>query len=284
MTECWFDYKTVILSGASSGIGKGIATRLIKEHGCKVIGIARNEEKLLRAIDSLGEKKDNFSYQLFDVSIKENWENFRDYLQNNNIIPDILINNAGFMLPFLKFNDYTDEQIEEIISTDFKSVVYATKTLYPLLKKSKTPAIINISSVAGKCAVVGQSMYCATKFAVKGFTETLQQEYGKEFYVCGIYPGFIRTNILHKMSSKDQKNKLIDFVMKPLDKAVNKMASGIKRKKHAISMGIDGKTISVLVKIFPKTTPKLVTYFFKKSGLELFKDKSDSSFNKEKSI
>ena len=179
------------------------------------------------------------------------------------------------MLPFLKFDDYSDEQIEEIIATDFKAVIYATKTLFPLLKQSVCPTIINISSVAGKCAVVGQSMYCATKFAVKGFTETLQQEYGKKFYIAGIYPGFIRTNILHKMSDADQKNSLIDKMMKPLDSAVDKMVKGIKRKKRAISMGVDGKTIGTLVRFFPKTTAKAVTYGFKKSGLELFNEDND---------
>ena len=54
MTKCWFDYKTVILSGASSGIGKGIAIKLIKDHGCNVIGIARNEQRLLELKEELG--------------------------------------------------------------------------------------------------------------------------------------------------------------------------------------------------------------------------------------
>ncbi len=270
--KCWLNNKTVIITGASGGIGFALSAELITNFNCKVIGIARNQEKMIKAIDTLPEKKENFTYQLFDVGVKENWENFATRLEQDKIYPDILINNAGFMLPFLKFNDYTNEQIEEIISTDFKAVIYATKALFPLLKQSASPAIINLSSVAGKCAVVGQSMYCATKFAVKGFTETLQQEYGKKMYIAGIYPGFIRTNILHKMSETDQNNKLIDWVMKPLDKAVDKMIKGMKRKKRAISMGIDGKTIGTLVRFFPNTTAKLVTFGFKKSGLELFNE------------
>ena len=74
MNKCWFDYKTVILSGASSGIGKGIAERLIKDHGCKVIGIARNEQRLINFKEELGNKGDNFSYYTFDVSQEEKWQ------------------------------------------------------------------------------------------------------------------------------------------------------------------------------------------------------------------
>ena len=103
------------------------------------------------------------------MSRQENWQSFRDELVDNNISVDILINNAGFMLPFSKFENYSDADINEIVNTNFLSVVNSTKILLPLIKKSKTPTIINIASAAGLCAVVGQSMYCATKFAVKGF-------------------------------------------------------------------------------------------------------------------
>ena len=74
MTDCWFDYKTVIVSGASSGIGKGLVKKLIDEHGCRVIGIARNETKMLKLVEELGAKKRYFSYFLFDVSVRENWK------------------------------------------------------------------------------------------------------------------------------------------------------------------------------------------------------------------
>ncbi|MBO7318884.1 MAG: SDR family NAD(P)-dependent oxidoreductase, partial [Clostridia bacterium] len=73
MNKCWFDYKTVILSGASSGIGKGIAERLIKDHGCKVVGIARNEQRLQNFKAELGDKGDNFTYYTFDVSQEDKW-------------------------------------------------------------------------------------------------------------------------------------------------------------------------------------------------------------------
>ena len=229
MKKNWLNGKTVIISGASGGIGFNVAKLLIEKFDCKIIGIARNEEKLLRAKNSLGSKKDNFTYKIFDVSIKENWQNFALYLNANHIQPDILLNNAGFMLPFLKFQNYTDSDIEEIINTNLMSAIYSTKILLPILEKSPTPGIINVASAAGLCPVIGESMYCATKYALKGFTETLYQEYKKKIYVAGIYPGFVKTDILHRMSINDKENKLIKKFMLPVEKASKKIVKGMSK-------------------------------------------------------
>ena len=143
MKKSWLYNKTVVITGASGGLGFSIAKRLILEYNCKIIGIARNEAKILKSIESLGEKKYNFSYRLFDVSIKENWLSFYNYLVENNIEIDMLINNAGFMLPFSTFDKYTDKEIDEIIYTNFISNVidFLHRTVRPTVFYS-----INIAS------------------------------------------------------------------------------------------------------------------------------------------
>ena len=263
--------KTVIISGASGGIGFGIAKRLIEQYNCTVIGIARNEEKMKANMETLGEKKDKFSYYLFDVGVKQNWIDFALSLEQKGIVPDMLINNAGFMLPFTKIEKLSDSEIDEIVAVNFMSVVYSTRILLPLIKKSPTPSIINIASSAGICAVVGESMYCATKFAVKGFTETIMQEY-PEIYIAGVYPGFIRTNILHRMDDSAKNNKLIDWFMMPLDKATKKIVKRIKRKKKRIVLGIDGHSMSFFSRMMPTLTPKIVAWVLKTSKLSMFND------------
>lgn len=270
MKKCWLNNKTVIISGASGGIGFSIAKYLIEKYNCKIIGIARNKEKIEKSIETLNDKKHLFEYKLFDVSQKQNWLSFSDYLKENQIVPDVLINNAGFMLPFTKFENLSDNEIEEIVSTNFLATIYSVKYLLPLLKKSKTPAIINISSSAGICAVVGESMYCATKFGVRGFTETLIQEYKKQIYVGGIYPGFVRTNILNRMDISDKNNKLISKLMMPLDKATKKIVKAIKYKKKRLVFGIDGCSMDFFSRLFPKATPSLVTKVLKTSNLSMF--------------
>ena len=275
MKKPWIYNKPVVISGASGGLGFAVAKLLIEKFDCKIIGIARNEQKILSAIETLGDKKANFSYQLFDVSKKENWQNFYNYLVKNDIKIDVLINNAGFMLPFSKFEKYSEKEIDEIINTNFVSNVWSTKTLLPLLKQSTTPAIINVASAAGLCAVVGQSMYCATKFAVKGFTETLQQEYKKQIYVGGIYPGFIKTDIMNRQNVDTKNNKLINKLMMPVEKASKKIVKMIKKRKKRLVMGFDGCSMNIFGRLFPKLTPSIITKVLKASKLELF----DEIFN-----
>ena len=134
MKNNWLNNKIVIISGASGGLGFGIAKMLIEKYNCKVIGIARNEEKIKRAIQSLGEKSNLFDYRIFDVIDKNSWLSFREELETKKIIPDILINNAGFMLPFARFEKYSDKEITDIINTNFIAHVNAIKIFLPLLK------------------------------------------------------------------------------------------------------------------------------------------------------
>ena len=275
MKKNWLQHKTVIISGASGGLGFNIAKKLIFDYNCNVIGIGRNKEKTYSNIETLKDKKDKFTCYFFDVSVKENWINFYNDLTEKGVSVDALINNAGFMLPFKTFEKCTDEEIEEIINTNFTSYVNSTKILLPLLKKSTTPAIINISSSAGLCAVVGESMYCATKYAVRGFTETLIEDYKKKIYVAGVYPGFIKTDILNRMSVSDKNNKAILKMMMPIDKATKIIVKKISKKNMRIVLGFDGKSMGFFARLFPVFTPSVITKVLKKSRLELFSDVFD---------
>ena len=272
MSKKWLKNKTVVISGASGGLGFSIAKYLIEKFDCKIIGIARNEKKILSAIETLGDKKRNFTYKLFDVSVKENWLNFYNDLQNKNVAIDVLINNAGFMLPFKKFEKYSNDEIDEIIKTDFSSVIYATKTLLPLIKNSTTPAVVNVSSAAGLCAVAGESLYCATKFGVRGFTETLQQDYRKQIYIGGVYPGFIKTDILSRQIKDAKNDKVVGKFMMPLEKATKKIVKGIAKKKKRIIFGYQARFMSFFGRIFPKLTPTLISKVFKLSNMDIFNE------------
>ena len=270
MKNKWIYGKTVAISGASGGLGFNLAKTLIEKYSCTVYAIARNQKKLDDCLQKLGNNANKFIPMIFDVSNKQGWHDFSCMLNYNNIQLDVLINNAGFMLPFSKFEKYSDSEIEEIVSTNFVAHVNAVKILLPQLKKSTSPAIINISSSAGQCAVVGESMYCATKFAMRGFTETLTQEYKKQIYVAGIYPGFIKTDILNRMSVKDKENKLINHLMTPVEKATKKIIRKIVKKRKRIVLGVDGKSMTFFSRLFPKLAPSIVTSVLKVSKLELF--------------
>lgn len=272
MGKSWLNDKTVVISGASGGLGFNVAKILVEKYDCKVIGIARNEEKIKRAIETLEKNKENFSYRIFDVSVRENWVNFAEELKTSKNFPDILINNAGFMLPFARFDKYTDSELDEIVRTNFLSDVYSVRAMLPLLLQSKTPAIVNIASAVSNCPLVGESMYCATKFAVKGFTETLKQDYRGKLYVVGVYPGFIRTNIMGRMSIKEKESKLISHLMKPAESAAKAVVKGIKKRKKSVQIGYDGRLMTFFARIMPTLTPSMITHILKASKLDLFDD------------
>ena len=183
MNECWLHGKTVVVTGASGGMGAGIAGTLIKKHGCTVIGVARNEKKMLKFIDELGDSyAKQFSYKLFDVSKKENWENFYQELRDNGVKVDILINNAGILPKFKRFDKYSYEEIDMAMNINFYSSVYSVKTMLPMLLESSTPAVINIDSSAALMTLAGTSMYSASKAALKGFRFGLSRIYKDGYF------------------------------------------------------------------------------------------------------
>ena len=227
---CWLDGKTVVVTGASGGMGAGIAATLIKKHGCTVIGIARSEPKMLKFIDELGPTyASQFSYKLFDVSVKENWENFAQELQDNDTKIDILINNAGILPKFKRFDRYSYDEIEKAMNINFYSCIYSTKTLLPMLLESPTPGVINIDSSAALMTLAGTSMYSASKAALKGFTEALRVEFQGKMYVSLVCPGFTKTDIFRDQGteSNSKGQKVMDMISTDCDLMVKMIMKGI---------------------------------------------------------
>ena len=128
--------KIVVLSGASGGIGACIAGLLVNKYGARVIGIGRNEQKLALVKQKLG---DDFSYEVFDVSVRENWRDFEQKLEQNGVIPDLVINNAGVFPRFSKASDIDSDEFKKVMDVNFYASVYSTEEMMPLLKKEQRP-------------------------------------------------------------------------------------------------------------------------------------------------
>lgn len=255
--------KTVIVTGASQGIGYELSERLIQKYDCKVIAVARNLEKLNKAKDALGENYYTFSC---DVSKIEDWQKLADFIKESNLKPQILINNAGMMLPFSKAENCSLDDYERIIKTNFISLLYSLKTIVPLLSGDK--GLVNISSSSSLCPVVGQSGYCATKSAVKSFTEVLQTE--ADFYVSLIMPGFCRTNIMSSIVTSEKEKKLVDKISMPADKCATKILKAINKKRRRKIIGVDARLMHIMYKLFPRSAGKIIAKVLKKSHLKLF--------------
>lgn len=274
--SCWLHGKTAIVTGASGGMGAGIAATLIKKHGCTVIGVARSEPKMLKFIDELGEEyKDRFTYKLFDVSVRENWEKFAAELQENGVKPDILINNAGILPKFKRFDRYSYEEINKAMDINFYSCIYSTKTLLPLLLESEMPAIINIDSSAALMTLAGTSMYSASKAALKGFTEALRVEFRDKMYVSLVCPGFTKTDIFRNQgeaAGADKGQKMIDMVSTDCDRMVRMIMRGIEYRYPMQVRGFDAHAMSVFNRLMPVAGSMLFSSVMRMANVEIFKE------------
>ncbi len=269
----WLNGKTVLISGISSGIGKEFAKRLISDYDCTVYGIARNQEKITKLKVELGEKSSLFKdFFLFDVAIEDNWKNLAETLKSREIGIDVVINCAGILPPFKKFILSDKEMMKRVFDVDYFSCVYSVKYMLPIVEKSETPAIINVSSSAALATFAGISGYSAAKAALKQFTLSLAEEYRNKVYFGCICPGFTKTNILTNQQIKEKERKFIDKISSSVEKIVEKSLKRIKRKKRLSVIGYDAKLMNFFYKIMPITTAKIITQILKKSKFDLFSE------------
>jgi len=163
--------KTILLTGATGGIGAAIA-KLMNEQGAMLVLIGRNTNKLNELKEDLGEKhiiiQADIASELGRRCVAETCENLEQGI-------DVLINNAGIG-QFELFEQMTEEQISQIININLTSTLLLTQALLTTLQKQNKAQIINIGSTFGSIGFPGCSVYCAGKFAIKGFSEALRRE------------------------------------------------------------------------------------------------------------
>ncbi len=271
----WLKGEWIVLSGASSGIGRELCKILIGRFGAKVIGIGRNEEKMHSLKTELGENAERFDYALFDVSKREEWKNFKERLVRENIAPCLLINNAGAFPTFKTALNTTPETFEHIMQTNYLSIVYAVNTLSPLLvgEEKHKPAIVNIASSAALCTVAGTAAYSASKAAVKSYTEALAMEEKGKKYVGLICPGTTATDLFS--GDKNTKDCALNVIAMPAHKMARKIAKKILKKKRRAVVGWDAKLMNFTTKIMPVKGLFLIRGVMKASKSKVFTDVFD---------
>lgn len=188
--------KTILITGASAGIGKATALHLAKHNDCNLILFARRMERLLnlkKIIESININCRVYCVQV-DVRNSEDVKNcFLNLPQQWQSI-DILINNAGLSQGLDAIQDGLIEDWDRMIDTNIKGLLYVTKACLPYLRKSKEAQIINIGSIAGKEVYPKGNVYNATKHAVDALNKAMRIDLIKEnIKVTAIHPGMVET-------------------------------------------------------------------------------------------
>ena len=266
----WLVGKSVVITGAGSGIGKCITKILIQEYSCTVIGIGRSKDKLVSLQKELAGLSNLFSYRVFDVSNESCWNEFAKELVFTDNHIDVLINNAGVLHSFLKANDLQLADIESAMNTNFYGAIYGMRSLWNILQKSTTASIINISSSASLCALAGISAYSASKAALRSFTESMQGEY-KDMYISFVCPGLTKTAIFRNQATSG-KDKRVNMLSMDVEKMANKIVNGIRKHKKRMVIGLDAKFMDSLYRLCPKLSRKIINGILKSSKVDLYQN------------
>ena len=271
MTPYDINRKTVVITGASGGFGSELCRLLINEHGCRVIGIGRSREKFEELSQSLGDRKNKFRYVLFDVSVRENWQKFAGKLEKNSIIPDLLINNAGIMPPFDKFENEDGETAKNVMDVNFMSVVYGCEAMIPLLLRSAEGGIVNVASSAAFSPAAGTAVYSASKGAVKNFSQALCEEMRGRLYVGCVFPGFSKTGLFRDNELTEDDQSFISWLGTDKADIASAIVRGIAAGRKLIVCGKDSYMMTVLSSVAPSASNSLYTKIMTESDLEMFR-------------
>lgn len=249
--------KVAAITGAGSGIGRELALQLSAKGAIVAINDF-NATALAETQKMLAHKGATCSTHVFDVSKKEKVYGFAEEVIKEHGQVDIVLNNAGTSLSTTSIMDMTDEDVEYIFGINLWGVIYGTKAFLPYLMKRPEASLVNISSVFGMMGAMGQGPYVMSKFAVRGFTETLRMEIlDSNVCVTQVHPGGIDTNIVRNSRFREGEDKEA-FAKKfkkvaptsPHD-AAKKIIKGIQGKKWRVLIGSDARQIDIMTRLFP---------------------------------
>lgn len=248
--------KTIVVTGAGSGIGKELVLALL-EKGAKVAAVDIRETTLQELKESVVSKADGLSIHALDISNKEAVEALPKNViaKQGNI--DGIINCAGIIQPFVRINELEYSAIDRVMGVNFYGTLYMIKTFLPYLLKRPEAHIVNVSSMGGFLPVPGQSVYGASKAAVKLLTEGLYAELkDTNVKVSVVFPGATKTNITENSGVKgpgqpQDSSQKQNITMLPASEAAKLIIQGVERNKLQIFLGKDSKFMNVLYRFNP---------------------------------
>jgi NADP-dependent 3-hydroxy acid dehydrogenase YdfG len=266
-----FHGKVCAVTGAGSGIGRGLGLELASE-GARLALSDINEENVRATVDACRRQGVEAEAYRLDVSDRAAVFAHADEVKERFGAVNLIVNNAGVAMAGT-VEETSIEDYEWIMGINFWGVLYGTKAFLPHLIASGDGHVVNISSVFGLIAVPGQSGYNAAKFGVRGFTEALRQEMaiaGHPVGVSCVHPGGIRTSIVRsaRISDGDQEAMAADFerlARTSPESAARTILEGVKRDRAKILIGGDARVIDVTQRVLGSRYQGLVSWAAKRA-------------------
>jgi NAD(P)-dependent dehydrogenase (short-subunit alcohol dehydrogenase family) len=249
-----------VVTGAASGIGAALAPALAAK-GCHLAIADLNDVGLARTAEACRALGARVSTHIVDVADAAACADLPAAVIAEHGRVDILVNNAGVAL-FGRFDEMTLADFEWVTSINLFGVVRLTKAFLPHLKERPAAHIANVSSIFGVIAPPGQTAYCASKFGVRGFSESLRHELaGSSITLTVIHPGGVATNIANaarvaqgariEEDPEARRERLARFLSKPPAEAAADIVRAIETRAPRLLIGNDARRMELIQRLFP---------------------------------
>lgn len=255
----FFSEGVAVITGAGSGMGRCLAQQLAAAGSALALSDV-NEKGLAETVSLLVAGKAKITSHIVDVGKEAHVKSFADEVDAQHGRATILFNNAGVAL-LGNFEELSLENVRWLMDVNFWGVLYGVTYFLPLLKREERAHIVNTSSLLGFVGAIGQSAYCASKFAVRGFTESLHHELqGTNVFVTCVHPGFVRTSIAkHALPGaraastiqQESITRLERVARTDPDVAAARILRAVEKRKARLLIGPDAYFVEILQRLKP---------------------------------
>lgn len=253
---------TAVVTGAASGIGEALAVQLA-DRGSHLVLVDRDADRLAGVAEGIRAAHPQLAVQTYVVDLADEaaTDELGATLAAAHPETTLLVNNAGVALGG-RFDQVTLEEFDWVLAINFRAVVRLTAALLPTLKAHPGSHLVNVSSIFGIFAPAGQAAYAASKFAVRGFSESLRHELVDDGVgLTVVHPGGIRTRIAQSArigsgvppemaAGREQFDKLLRI---PPEKAAAQIVAAIEKRRPRLLIGASAKVPDALVRLRPGT-------------------------------
>lgn len=254
--------KVIVVTGGGNGIGRELVLELLRK-GARVAAVDINEKALEDTALLAGSLASKLSIHVVDITDRKAVEALVSQVQKIHGSVDGLINNAGIIQPFVRLNSLEYSAIDRTMDVNFYGTLFMTKAFLPVLLRRPQAHIVNVSSMGGFLPVPGQTLYGASKAAVKLFTEGLHSELmATNVHVTIVFPGAIGTNIAvnsgvmtQEQAAKQDTGK---FKTTPANVAAAMIINGMEQNKYRVLVGSDAKFMDFITRLAPQGAAKLI--------------------------
>lgn len=253
--------KIVVITGAGGGIGRALALKFALE-GCNLAISDINPDALQETAALLETTGTRIFSEVLDVSDRQSMERYPEKVTAELGGVDIVVNNAGVAV-VSTVEEHSIEDYEWLMGINFWGVLYGSKFFIPYLRRSEEACIINISSIFGLVSMPNLSSYNAAKFAVRGFSESLQHElHGTNIRVMCVYPGGVKTDFARKArftstpgkrkKSHQEFNRIFEkYSMSTPESTSRAVIKGLKKNKKRVLVGPDAVSGDFMARLMP---------------------------------